>query len=80
MSLYNCPPTYLRLPPLPSDATLLDYAARASMAANRFQTAMDARTAYPVCVRLGAELARATQALSTAIADSVACGSDSLTE
>jgi hypothetical protein len=76
---YDCPP-YDGATPAPAGANILELAARASAAADRFQSAMDAREPYSACVRLASTLARATQALSTAIADSVACGSDSLTD
>jgi hypothetical protein len=74
---YDCPP-YDGAIPVPADASILELAARASAAADRFQSAMDARKPYPACIRLAGTLARATQALSTAIADSVACGDNSL--
>jgi hypothetical protein len=74
---YDCPP-YDGATPAPAGASILELAARASAVANRFQSAMDAREPYPACVRLAGTLARATQALSTAIADSVACGDNSL--
>jgi hypothetical protein len=73
--------------PVPSDyapvlagspRTILDYAALASDAANRYQLAMDAREPYPACIRLASALARATAALATAIADGVAVGSNTL--
>lgn len=74
----DCRPYYGRQSALPSDATILDYAAQASDAAGRYQRAMDARADYPTCIRLASSLARATQALATAIADAVACGNNTL--
>jgi hypothetical protein len=74
---YDCPP-YDGATPVPAGASILELAARASAAADRFTSAMDAREPYPTCIRLAGSLARATQALSTAIADSVACGDNSL--
>jgi hypothetical protein len=75
---YDCPPYSGGQSPLPADASILDYAARASAAANAYQLAMDAREPYPACIRLASALARATQALATAIADEVATGNASL--
>lgn len=72
-----CPPT-----PLPDDTpdtpAILDYAARAHAAADAYQRAMDERTDYRACIRLASSLARATQELTTAIADAVACGDNRL--
>lgn len=76
---FDCPPSeYDDVCPKPAPVTILDYAALANDAANRWQQAMDARVDYRTMMSASGKLARATQALATAIADSVACGDNRL--
>jgi len=74
---YDCPPYAAAVSP-PADATILDLAALAARAADDYCTAMDNRADYRMTLRTAGALARATQALTTAIADAVACGDNSL--
>jgi hypothetical protein len=73
----ECPP--YRLPdPAPADASIMALAARASAAADAYRDQVNGRADYPACFRAAGVLARATGELATAIADSVACGNNSL--
>lgn len=72
----DCPPY---VPPRSGDETsILALAARASDAANRYRAAIDARCDFDTTLRLSGALARATQSLTTAIADAVATGDNRL--
>lgn len=58
--------------------TILGYAARASDAANAYRATIDARRSFEDTMRAGRRMAIAVDALTTAIADSVACGENTL--
>lgn len=77
MSDLRCPPSHHARPTI-EPATILEHAAAASDAANYYRTVMDDRADFRTTVNAAAALARATHALTTAIADSVACGDNSL--
>lgn len=79
MSELRCPPTeFVNLRQLPADATILDYAARASEVSNRWRAVMDARADFRTTISAAGAMARAIDDLTTAIADSVACGDNRL--
>ena len=59
-------------------ASILELAACASSAANEYQRVIDARESFDASMRAGRAMAIATQALTTAIADAVACGDNRL--
>lgn len=71
----------LRCPPVnPGGApqTILELAADLTSASDRYRASMDAREDFRVVLRHAGSLARAADALTTAIADAVACGDNSL--
>lgn len=77
MSDLRCPPSD-HAEPTPAPVTILEHAAAASDAANYYRAVMDDRADFRTMINAAAALARATHALTTAIADSVACGDNSL--
>lgn len=73
----RCPPTsHMRSECAPQ--TILEHAAAASDAANYYRTVMDDRADFRTTINAAAALARATHALTTAIADAVATGDNLL--
>lgn len=58
--------------------SILALASRASAAADYYRSTIDARADYPTSFRAGRALARAVDALTNAIADSVATGDNRL--
>ena len=78
VSDYDCPPWYGALEDTTPADTILDLVARASVAVERYRAAMDARADYRTTLSVAGQLARATEALVTAIADAVACGENTL--
>lgn len=71
----DCPP-YV---PAPNGAgTILELASRAADAANRYRATIDQRGDFDATLRAAGALARATHALTSAIADAVACGDNRL--
>jgi len=79
MNLYDCPPSPSVDAEPNADATILELAARASEASNRYRDAMVERRGFRETMSYAGALARATDALTTAIADAVATGDGSLT-
>lgn len=74
-----CPPyDFDSVSQLPADATILQRAAHASSMAHRYRAAMEARLDLRTTFRIARELADATDALTTAIVDAVACGDNRL--
>jgi hypothetical protein len=71
----HCPPY---VPPKAGNGTILELAARAGHAVNRYRATVDNRGDFDATIRAAAALSRATQDLTTAIADAVACGDNSL--
>lgn len=72
----RCPPVHpegLRAP-----QTILELASELASASDRYRASMDAREDFRVVLRHAGSLARAADALTTAIADAVACGDNSL--
>ena len=75
----TCPPyDFGRDCHLPAGATILELASRASDAANRYRDVMERRANFRDTMRAARYLADATDALTTAIADAVACGDNRL--
>lgn len=71
----HCPPY---VPPTAGNGTILELAARASHAVNRYRAIVDDRGDFDATIRAAAALSRATQDLTTAIADAAACGDNTL--
>lgn len=67
-------------PPAPDTEphTILEYASRASDAANRYRDAMQSRANFKETLRASGALAAATERLTIAIADAVAAGDNTL--
>ncbi len=74
MNLYDCPPSPSVNDQPPKDATILELAARASEASNAYRDCMSERRPFRETMSYAGALARATDALTTAIADAVAMG------
>lgn len=73
MSDLRCPPTKLPAP------TILELASRLNAASNAYRAAMDARAPFRETLSAAGKLARAADALTSAIADAVAEGDSRLT-
>lgn len=74
----DCPP--VRKPAEgPQSSSILSLAAELGSAADRYRASMDAREDFRTVLRHAGALARAADALTTAIADAVACGNGQLT-
>jgi len=73
----NCPPYVI--PPSGDDGSILALASKASHAVELYRATVDARKGFDETIRAARQLAIATQCLTTAIADAVACGDNSLT-
>jgi len=78
MTDIHCPPA--SLPQRDSEpASILTLASRLNAATNAYRAAMDARAPFRETLRTAGAMAHAADALTTAIADAVACGDSSLT-
>ena len=77
----RCPPYFGAggIAPLRGDESILELASRVNAASMAYSAAMDERQPYPSVVRIANTLARAADALTGAIADSVAAGDGRLT-
>lgn len=74
----------IRCPPyvpekMPANASILDLAAVAREASNRYRSVIDERGDFDATIRAGRALAIATETLTSTIADAVACGDGQLT-
>jgi len=72
----DCPPYVV--PPSGDDSSILALAARASHAVEAYRATVDARKGFDETIRAARQLAIATQCLTSAIADAVATGENSL--
>lgn len=75
----DCPPhEFGRDCHLPAPATILEHASIARDACNRWRDVMESRADLRTTFRASRALADATEALTSAIADAVACGDNTL--
>jgi hypothetical protein len=78
MTDIHCPPA--SLPQRDSEPTsILTLASRLNAASNAYRAAMESRAPFRETLTAAGKLARAADALTSAIADAVACGENSLT-